>query len=425
MLAVPGSGVTVLNLNHEINLFGSCTNVYTTEVLCYPSIQDEPTQLKVEKDDGWMWNLATGVLVTAVFAGLAVCTGGAAAVILAGAALGSAAVTAGATYSDIKSGHSRSIGEFAFQLANGAAIGATSAALVGEIVMTLPAASVAAGVEASLIAGNTSVFTAVTVPQLATVGGSGVAAANVMIGLNEAFAIGSGTNVMLETVFDGDVEAYDTAAMMISMLGFAIIQYGISNVALAPNKNKSSKNGVNLETKSESGSNAIEIGKTDLDNLRTKLNVPETDTIAVGKTDIPGFENVIFEGESPKVRNEAGLQDIDIIWPNRNIKAPGNNPLFTRHAEEVVANNFDMKITNAGLNPKDVSGTLKIHQSNPTGVCRKCIQGLANDNVSPGVLKQLSLKYPNLTIQVSSESVPGVRVTGRSNFVIRNGKYVE
>ena len=80
---------------------------------------------------------------------------------------------------------------------------------------------------------------------------------------------------------------------------------------------------------SKSGSNAIEIGKTDLDNLRTKLNVPETDTIAVGKTDIPGFENVIFEGESPKVRNEAGLQDIDIIWPNRNIKAPGNNPLFT------------------------------------------------------------------------------------------------
>ena len=155
-------------------------------------------------------------------------------------------------------------------------------------------------------------------------------------------------------------------------------------------QNQKKSNGAGSDSKS--GSNAIEIGKTDLDNLRTKLNVPETDTIAVGKTDIPGFENVIFEGESPKVRNEAGLQDIDIIWPNRNIKAPGNNPLFTRHAEEVVANNFDMKITNAGLNPKDVSGTLKIHQSNPTGVCRKCIQGLANDNVSPGVLKQLSLK---------------------------------
>ena len=157
-------------------------------------------------------------------------------------------MTAGATYSDIKSGHSRSIDEFVFQLANGAAIGATSAALVGEIVMILPAASAAAGVEASMIAG---------ISELVTVGGSGVAAANVMFGLNEAFAVGSGTNVMLETVFDGDVEAYDTAAMMISMLGFAIIQYGISNIALAPNKNKSSKNGVNLETKSESGSGSV------------------------------------------------------------------------------------------------------------------------------------------------------------------------
>lgn len=271
MLAVPGSGVTVLNLNHEINLFGSCTNVYTTEVLCYPSIQDEPTQLKVEKDDGWGVNLVIGVLVTAVFAGLAVCTGGAAAVILAGAALGSAAVTAGATYSDIKSGHSRSIDEFALQLVTGAAIGATSAALVGEIVMILPAASAAAGVEASLIAGNTSVFTAVTVPQLATVGGSGVAAANVMIGLNEAFAIGSGTNVMLETVFDGDVAAYNTAAMMMSMLGVGIIQYGISNIALAPNKNKSSKNGVNLETKSESGKYAHNQNLDGLNEVRNHL----------------------------------------------------------------------------------------------------------------------------------------------------------
>ena len=45
-------------------------------------------------------------------------------------------------------------------------------------------------------------------------------------------------------------------------------------------------------TGSESGSNAIEIGKTDLDNLRTKLNVPETDTIAVGKTDIRIIQNL-------------------------------------------------------------------------------------------------------------------------------------
>ena len=58
-------------------------------------------------------------------------------------------------------------------------------------------------------------------------------------------------------------------------------------------------------------------------------------------------------------------------------------------------------------------------------MCRKCIQGLANDNVSPGVLKQLSLKYPNLRIEVTSEILPDVKVTGKSNFVLQNGQYVE
>ena len=175
----------------------------------------------------------------------------------------------------------------------------------------------------------------------------------------------------------------------------------------------------------EGGSDAFQIGKTDLDALRNKLGVPETDTIAVGKTDVKGLEGVTFEGQSPKVRSEAGLPDLDEIWAGRNIKSPGNNTLFTRHAEEVLANDFDRAGIEAGINPQDVSGVLKIHQSNPTGVCRKCIQGLANDNVSPGVLKQLSLKYPNLRIEVTSEILPDVKVTGKSNFVIQNGQYVE
>ena len=170
---------------------------------------------------------------------------------------------------------------------------------------------------------------------------------------------------------------------------------------------------------------SIEISKTDLDILRNKLGVPETNTIAVGKTNVKGLEGITFEGQSPKVRSEAGLADLDEIWPERNIKSPGNNPLFTRHAEEVLANDFDRAVIEAGIKPQDVSGILKIHQSNPTGVCRKCIQGLANDNVSPGVLKQLSLKYPNLRIEVTSETLPDVKVTGKSNFVIQNGKYIE
>ena len=169
----------------------------------------------------------------------------------------------------------------------------------------------------------------------------------------------------------------------------------------------------------------LKIDKDDLTTVRTRLGVPKTETVAVGKTNVKGLEKITFEGQSPKVRKEAGLPDLDEVWRNRNIKAPGQNPLFTRHAEEVLANSFDKAVIEAKIKPEDVRGVLKIHQSNPSGVCRKRIQGLDNDIVKPGVLKQLSLKYPNLRIEVTSEVLPNVKVSGKSNFVIMNGKYIQ
>ena len=65
------------------------------------------------------------------------------------------------------------------------------------------------------------------------------------------------------------------------------------------------------------------------------------------------------------------------------------------------------------------------HQEITTLFTRHAEEALANDNVSPGVLKQLSLKYPNLRIEVTSEILPDVKVIGKSNFVIQNGQYVE
>lgn len=182
---------------------------------------------------------------------------------------------------------------------------------------------------------------------------------------------------------------------------------------------------VSVAYKGAANKSKIDIGKTDIDELRKKWNVPETETVAVGKTDVKGLENLTFEGGSPKVRKEAGLPDLDEIMPNRNIKAPGNNPLFTRHAEEGVLNELDSAVIKAGIKPEDVAGTLKLHQSNPSGVCRKCYQGLANDKVPPGVLKQLSLKYPNLKIEVTSEINESIKVTGRLNLMIKNGKYID
>ncbi|MED3653558.1 hypothetical protein P4489_04195, partial [Heyndrickxia sporothermodurans] len=173
------------------------------------------------------------------------------------------------------------------------------------------------------------------------------------------------------------------------------------------------------------GNRKIQLGKEELDALRKKWNVPETNTIAVGKTDVKGLEDLIFEGGSPKVRKEAGLPDLDVSYPNRPIKSSGKIPSATRHAEEGVANQFVEAVEKLGIQPNDVVGTLKLHQSNPSGVCPTCLSGLGNPKKNPGVIKQLSLKYPNLIIEVTSQVVEGAKVNGRLNFRVKNGIYID
>mgnify|MGYP000859952539 FL=1 len=163
----------------------------------------------------------------------------------------------------------------------------------------------------------------------------------------------------------------------------------------------------------------------ELSNLRRKWKVPETDTIAVGKTNVPGLEGKVFEGGSPKVRKEAGLSDLDDAFPDREIRSSGKISSATRHAEENVANDFINAIKEVGLEAENVTGTFKIHQSNPKGVCPTCLSGLGNPAKPSGVIKQLSEMFPKLRIEVTSEVVEGVKVNGRLQFIVENGKYVK
>ncbi|MDR7241859.1 ribonuclease YeeF family protein [Priestia megaterium] len=181
------------------------------------------------------------------------------------------------------------------------------------------------------------------------------------------------------------------------------------------------------------GLHKLELGNPDLENLRKKWSVPETHTIAVGKTDIKGLKDLTFEGGSPEVRREAGLPSLDEILPDREIRAPYDhlkNPKlaqFTRHAEEGVLNEFDSGIKKAGIEPNDVTGTLRIHQSNPRGVCNKCSKGLLKPYPieKSGIFYQASKKYPNLTIIVTSEIDNSVKANGLLSFVLKDGKIIK
>ncbi|MBC2105476.1 hypothetical protein HCB02_10950 [Listeria booriae] len=172
-------------------------------------------------------------------------------------------------------------------------------------------------------------------------------------------------------------------------------------------------------------SNNLKVGAEDLATLRSKWKVPETDTIAVGKTDVKGLENKIFEGGSPLVRKEAGLLDLDELSPSRPIQAPRKSPQFTRHAEEGVINDFIATVEKNGLSSDEVVGTLAIHQSNPKGVCTACIQGITNPRVKPGIFMQLSQKYPNLIIKVTTEMQEGIKAAGKFDFILSGGKLIE
>ena len=106
------------------------------------------------------------------------------------------------------------------------------------------------------------------------------------------------------------------------------------------------------------------------------------------------------------------------------IESPSPNPLFTKHAEEDIANQFVAAVEKYGLTPTDIKKrTLFMHISNPSGVCNVCRQGLKNSRVKPGILKQLSQRYPELTIKVTVES-GGEKIRGGAKLIIRNGELV-
>lgn len=101
---------------------------------------------------------------------------------------------------------------------------------------------------------------------------------------------------------------------------------------------------------------------------------------------------------------------MDEVFPNREIIAPynKNNPYhkqFMEHAEEGVIAEFEDAVNKAGIKPEDVSGNLYIHQSNKNGICNKCTKGLFDSvpHNERGIFKQLTDKYPNLTIKATTE----------------------
>jgi hypothetical protein len=170
-------------------------------------------------------------------------------------------------------------------------------------------------------------------------------------------------------------------------------------------------------------------GKADLDAFwgRLKVSPNQNDTIAIGKfDDVPALKDKTLEGVSPGLRQRVGRPDLDATYGADRIKSPNPSPRFSGHAEEEVVDAADANIKAAGLKPADLDGkTLNIHISKETGVCNNCAAGLPENSratLGAGPLKQLSEKYPGLTIRVTAEGANAY--AGREVLELRNGKII-
>ena len=164
-----------------------------------------------------------------------------------------------------------------------------------------------------------------------------------------------------------------------------------------------------------------QVSSEDIAAYRKRIRVPKTDTVGVARTNVPGLDGELFEGGSTLVRREAGLPPT----PDGPIASPAQNPMFRNHAEQDIANKFVAAVEKAGLTPDQIEGReLLMRIQNDKGICNTCRQGLKNPSKPPGVLKQLSLRYPGLDIRVVVDN-PGPKLMGPAEFTLRNGSYVE
>jgi len=122
------------------------------------------------------------------------------------------------------------------------------------------------------------------------------------------------------------------------------------------------------------------LGWSGIDDFRARYGVPTRHTIATGRADIPGLEDLKLEGASPLVRDDARLPR---TIPGR-IESPSGLERDRNHAEGDFGNSFDRSVEQRGMNPSDLKGTVTMRLSEPP--CAVCRQGLnPKSRARPGV----------------------------------------
>jgi hypothetical protein len=144
----------------------------------------------------------------------------------------------------------------------------------------------------------------------------------------------------------------------------------------------------------------LAIGRTLLAQARQEYGIPDSaQTVAVGWSGIDGLASQRFVGASRSIREASYLPA-----PIDHINAPRSNAQFLDHAEQDIANAFIDALQGLPHRPPLEGEWLRIFVSHAKGPCAACAQGLNERQVDPGVLGQLSRRFPGLTVVLAWES---------------------
>ncbi|MGJ5179592.1 eCIS core domain-containing protein [Bradyrhizobium oligotrophicum] len=118
-------------------------------------------------------------------------------------------------------------------------------------------------------------------------------------------------------------------------------------------------------------------------------------TVGAARTDIPGLENRSFVGQS-KLAGGPGYNAQSNFPPHTN---PETLPHTHGHAEQHIADQLEEALAKI---PRDQLKGRRVWMLIEQEVCATCGQGATNAETAAGVLKKLSLKYPELTFEIKN-----------------------
>lgn len=132
----------------------------------------------------------------------------------------------------------------------------------------------------------------------------------------------------------------------------------------------------------------------------------EGGTMGVARTDVPGLDDVIIVGKSPR----AGGQ----VNSNSEFAPPTDPKILPHthgHAEQAIADRLDLFLRSVAREKLIGRRVWILIEQEP---CSTCAQGVVDPKVSPGVLKKLANKYPELAFEIKNLNTSGrIVIEGR------------